>query len=54
VVQPGFPRPVSVEAFSKRCELDAIATVVTDVAAPPDLVKDVRQRGIEVIVSAAD
>ena len=42
------------QSISKLCELDAIDTVVTDKAAPSDLVKGIRKRGVEVIISAPD
>lgn len=42
------------QSISKLCELDAVDTVVTDKAAPPDLVKGIRKRGVEVVVAGAD
>jgi DeoR/GlpR family transcriptional regulator of sugar metabolism len=39
------------QSISKLCELEVIDTIVTDKAAPPDLVKALRKRGIEVILA---
>jgi DeoR family transcriptional regulator, fructose operon transcriptional repressor len=38
-------------SVSRLCDLEPIDTIVTDALAPPDLVQQLRSRGIEVIVS---
>ena len=40
------------KSVSFLCKLDCIHTIVTDAAAPPDLVGALRDRGLEVIVAA--
>jgi DeoR/GlpR family transcriptional regulator of sugar metabolism len=45
-----FGRP----SISFLCPLDAIDTIVTDAAAPADLVRDLRKRKIEVIIANAE
>ncbi len=39
------------QSLSMLCDLDTIDTIVTDAAAPADLVTQFRQRGIEVIIA---
>lgn len=39
------------QSISKLCDLDTIDTIVTDEAAPADMLKGLRKRGIQVIVA---
>ena len=39
------------QSISKLCELDVIDTIVTDKAAPADMVKALRKRGVEVVAA---
>ena len=41
------------QSISKLCELDPIDAIVTDKAAPADLVKGLRKRGIKVLIAPA-
>ncbi|MEY2407366.1 MAG: hypothetical protein QOF48_36 [Verrucomicrobiota bacterium] len=41
------------QSISKLCELNQIDTIVTDRSAPTDLVKGLRKRGVEVVLSPA-
>ena len=41
------------QSISKLCDLDVIDAIVTDKAAPADLVKGLRKRGVEVILAAS-
>ncbi len=40
------------KSVSHLCDLDSIDTIVTDAAAPPDLVEGLRGRGLEVVVAS--
>jgi DeoR family fructose operon transcriptional repressor len=42
-----FGRP----SISFLCTLDVIDTIVTDPAAPPDMVRDLRKQKIEVVIA---
>ena len=42
------------QSITKLCELQIIDTIVTDKAAPANLVRALRKRGIEVIISSAE
>src|SRR5206468_7828099 len=41
------------QSVSPLCDLDCVDTIVTDSAAPPDLVQALRARGLEVIVASS-
>jgi DeoR/GlpR family transcriptional regulator of sugar metabolism len=41
------------QSISFLCDLDAIDTLVTDAASPPDMVRELRKRNLEVIVADA-
>jgi DeoR/GlpR family transcriptional regulator of sugar metabolism len=40
------------QSISKLCELDVIDVIATDKAAPPDIVRGLRKRGVEVVIAA--
>jgi len=41
------------KSVSPLCELDCIDTIVTDAAAPKELIEQLKERGIEVVVASA-
>jgi DeoR/GlpR family transcriptional regulator of sugar metabolism len=42
------------QSVSRLCDLDAVDIIVTDSAAPADLVQALRERGLEVVVASPD
>jgi DeoR/GlpR family transcriptional regulator of sugar metabolism len=42
------------QSITKLCDLQTIDTIVTDKAAPPNLVRALRKQGIEIIVASGD
>jgi DeoR family transcriptional regulator of aga operon len=42
------------QSISKLCELDAIDTIVTDKGVPAEMVRALRKRGVEVVVTTKE